>query len=125
MPAAVFRLKAEATRERSTGIESRPTQPTPDILLSRQLAEQEHIHAGDVVTLALDAHGDRATRFRVAGIYEHTPDPKKFPAKRLEARMHLPDLIALTADQDDPLSVASVSAINLDLAAHSAADREP
>jgi putative ABC transport system permease protein len=88
----------------------------PDILLSRQLAEQEHIRAGDVVTLALDAHGDRATRFRVAGIYEPTPDPKKFPAKRLEARFHLPDLIALTGDRDDPLSTESVSAINLALA---------
>jgi ABC-type lipoprotein release transport system permease subunit len=89
---------------------------TPDILLSRQLAEQEHIRAGDVVTLALDAHGDRATRFRVAGIYEPTPDPKKFPAKRLEARVHLPDLITLTADRDDPQSTESVSAINLALA---------
>jgi ABC-type lipoprotein release transport system permease subunit len=92
------------------------TQPLPEVLLSRQLAEQEHVHVGDVVTLALDADGDRSTRFRVAGVYEPTPDPKKFPAKRLEARFHLPDLISLTADRDDPLSTESVSAINLALA---------
>jgi ABC-type lipoprotein release transport system permease subunit len=91
-------------------------EPPPEVLLSRQLAEQEHIRTGDVVTLALDANGDRLTRFRVAGVFEPTPDPKKFPAKRLEARFHLPDLITLTADRDDPLSTESVSAINLALA---------
>ena len=34
----------------------------------------------------------RATRFRVAGVYEPTPDPRSSPPKRLEARLHLPDL---------------------------------
>src|SRR4029453_3278532 len=113
----VFAGGASSGRPEGLRYKSDPNiQPTPEVLLSRQLAEQEHIRAGDVVTLALDAHGTRATRFRVAGIYEPTPDPKKFPAKRFEARLHLPDLITLTADRDDPLSTESVSAINLALA---------
>jgi len=85
----------------------------PEILLSRQLVERAHVRAGDVVTLAADASGTRATRFRVAGVYEPTPDPRKSSVKRLEARLHLPDLIALTADPTDPLSAESVNAINV------------
>src|SRR6185295_17441527 len=41
--------------------------PAPDVLLSRQLAADHHLHVGDVVTLAADPRGSRATRFRVAG----------------------------------------------------------
>jgi putative ABC transport system permease protein len=36
-------------------------------------------------------------------------------SKRFEARLHLPDMLALTGDPDDPLSSESVSAINLAL----------
>jgi ABC-type lipoprotein release transport system permease subunit len=90
--------------------------PVPDVLLSRQLAADHNLHVGDVVTLAADARGSRATRFRVAGVYEPTPDPKRFALKRLEARLHLPDLIALTADPHDPLAAESVDAFNLALA---------
>jgi ABC-type lipoprotein release transport system permease subunit len=82
-----------------------------DILLSRQLMEQARLHVGDIVTLAADQDGTGATQFRVAGVYEPTPDPMKFTAKRLEARLHLPDLIALT----DPQSPESVSALNVAL----------
>jgi ABC-type lipoprotein release transport system permease subunit len=39
----------------------------------------------------------------------------RFTARRLEARMHLPDLIAMTADQTDPGSAESVTAINVRL----------
>ena len=85
----------------------------PEILLSRQLVERAHILIGDVVTLAADAAGGRATRFRVVGVYEPTPDPKRFSVKRLEARLHLPDMIALTQDPADPLSAESVYALNL------------
>ena len=87
----------------------------PEVLLSRQLVADNNLHVGDVVTLAADPRGARATRFRVAGVYEPTPDPKQFTLKRLEARLHLPDLIALTADPDDPLADESVDAINLAL----------
>ena len=88
----------------------------PEVLLSRQLVADNNLHVGDVVTLAADARGSRATTFRVAGVYEPTPDPKQFTSKRLEARLHLPDLIALTADPDDPLADESVDAFNLALA---------
>jgi ABC-type lipoprotein release transport system permease subunit len=110
--AQISRAKAQGLRYSADGPAD---ESPPGVLLSRQLVEQEHIRIGDVVTLALDARGDRATRFRVAGVYEPTPDPKKFPAKRLEARLHLPDLITLTADRNDPLSAESVSAVNLAL----------
>jgi len=75
------------------------------------LMEQARLHVGDIVTLAADQDGTGATQFRVAGVYEPTPDPMKFTAKRLEARLHLPDLIALT----DPQSPESVSALNVAL----------
>jgi putative ABC transport system permease protein len=94
-----------------------PSRPScPEVLLSRQLAQQEHIRIGDLVTLAVDAEGTKATQFRVVGIYEPTPDPRKFPARRLEARLHLPDLMALTVDPADPDSTESVSAVNVALA---------
>lgn len=87
--------------------------PLADVLLSRQLVEQEHLGVGSLVTLAADASGRSARQFRVAGVYEPTPDPRKFPARRLEARLHLPDLLALTNDPEEPLSAESVSAINV------------
>jgi ABC-type lipoprotein release transport system permease subunit len=86
------------------------------VLLSRQLMRESGLHVGDDVTLAADPRGARAATFRVAGVYEPVPDPRKFPKPRLEARLHLPDLIALTADPGDPLAEESVGAFNLALA---------
>ena len=60
--------------------------------------------------------------FRVVGVYEPTPDPRKFSAQRLEARLHLPDLIALAEDSADPASADVVSAINLALVDRKDAD---
>jgi hypothetical protein len=74
----------------------------PLVLISRQLAEREHLRAGDIVTLALDADGSGARRFQVGGTYEPTPDPLRFTAKRFEAHVHLPDLVAMTAAPADP-----------------------
>ena len=37
----------------------------------------------------------------------------RFTSKRLEARLHLPDLLALAAEPEDPLSMESVTAINV------------
>ena len=87
----------------------------PGILVSRQLAEREHLRAGDVVTLATDASGTNPRRFRVDGAYEPTPDPMRFTARRLEARMHLPDLMAITANAADPSASEAISAINIRL----------
>ena len=88
----------------------------PAILVSRQLAARARLAVGDVVTLAVDAGGTRGRQFRITGIYEPTPDPMRFTADRLEARLHLPDVLDITADPADPGSREAVSAINLALA---------
>jgi ABC-type lipoprotein release transport system permease subunit len=88
---------------------------TPQVLLSRQLMEQTGVKVGDMVTLAADASGTRATSFRVAGMYEPTPDPMRFSARRLEARLHLPDLIAVSTASDDPAALEEVSTLNVAL----------
>jgi predicted lysophospholipase L1 biosynthesis ABC-type transport system permease subunit len=88
----------------------------PSVLVSRQLAERAHLRVGDVVAFAADAQGTRRTEFRIAGIYEPTPDPMRFTAPRIEARMHLPDQIDLTADPADTASRESLSGINVALA---------
>lgn len=96
--------------------------PLPQILLSRQLAEQAALRVGDTVTFAADANGDRARQFRIAGIYEPTPDPMRFTSRRIEARMHLPDLLAMTARPEDPASSEAVQAMNVKLVNASEAD---
>jgi ABC-type lipoprotein release transport system permease subunit len=88
----------------------------PDILVSRQLLTHADVHVGDIVTLAADPSGTRARRFRIAGVYEPTPDPMKFNVARIEARLHLDDLLAITADPADPAAADAVSTINVKLA---------
>ena len=87
----------------------------PAILLSRQLMEAEGLAVGDLVRLSTDPSGREPHPFRVVGSYEPTPDPIRIGIERLEARLHLPDLLALTADPADPLSTETVSAINITL----------
>ena len=89
--------------------------PTPGILVSRQLAARAHLKVGDVVTLATDPRGGRTATFLVTGVYEPTPDPMRFTAERIEARLHLPDVIRLTAYPGDPAAAESVTAINVAL----------
>jgi ABC-type lipoprotein release transport system permease subunit len=93
-----------------------PAGGVADILVSRQLLAKAHLSVGDVVTLAADANGTRARQFRIAGVYEPTPDPLKFNVERLETRLHLDDLLQLTADPNDPSAADAVSAINVSLA---------
>lgn len=88
---------------------------TPPILISRQLSESRDLKTGDVVALSADRSGSGAQRFRIAGIYEPMPDPMRFAQRRHEARLHLPDLLALTADPSDPASAESVTSINVAL----------
>jgi ABC-type lipoprotein release transport system permease subunit len=90
--------------------------PPPSVLLSRQLAARAHLSVGDVVTFGSDEAGSHRARFRVAGIYEPTPDPMRFTVPRLEARMHVPDLVDLVADPADPASREALSGINVALA---------
>lgn len=89
--------------------------PAP-VLLSRQLLGRTHASVGDVITLATDASGTGARAFRIVGVYEPTPDPMRFTAERLEARLHLPDLIDLTADPADVGAADTVNTINVRLA---------
>ena len=89
--------------------------PAPDILVSRQLLESQQLQVGDVVSLSSDTSGANPRSFRIAGQYEPTPDPMRLGAVRLEVRMHLPDVVGLTA-QSDPLDAESVDAINVVLA---------
>jgi len=87
----------------------------PTILVSRQLLEAQTLAIGDDVLLSSDPSGSNARRFRIADAYEPTPDPMQLGAARLEARLHLPDLLALTADPSDPQAAESVAAINVAL----------
>jgi putative ABC transport system permease protein len=94
----------------------------PAILISRQLSESRGLHVGDDVMLSADRSGAGAKRFRIAGLYEPMPDPMRFAQRRNEARLHLPDLLALTADPSDPSSSESVTSINVALRDPSQAD---
>ncbi len=89
--------------------------PAPDILVSRQLLAKAHLSVGDIVTLAVDPSGGRSRQFRIAGVYEPVPDPMKFNVERLEARLHLDDLIGLSADPGDPSAADAISVINVGL----------
>jgi len=83
----------------------------------------ERLSVGDVVYLSSDAAGTGAREFRVVGQYEPVPDPLRLGSLRLEVRMHLPDLVGMTASRSsDPLATESVDAINLGLATQSDAD---
>jgi putative ABC transport system permease protein len=91
--------------------------PPPGILVSRQLLASEHLAVGDVVALSADPRGARAREFRIVGVYEPVPDPARLGAAPLEARLHLPDFVDLTADPADPVTSESVRSINVKLAA--------
>jgi putative ABC transport system permease protein len=88
----------------------------PDVLISRQLAESFGIAPGAIVRLSTDPSGGNPQGFRVAGIYEPVPDPMRINASKHEVRLHLPDLLGMTADPADPLSGQTVDAINITLA---------
>jgi putative ABC transport system permease protein len=93
------------------------TAPSPPaILVSRQLLASEHLAIGDVVALSSDPKGAHAKPFRIVGVYEPVPDPARLGAAALEARLHLPDLMELTADPADPVASESVRSINVKLA---------
>ena len=65
----------------------------PTVLVSRQAAEEQGITVGAVVQVA-PPDGSRARDFRVAGIYEPTPDPARLGNAIHAVRLHLPDLLA-------------------------------
>ena len=78
---------------------------------------------GDVVQLAPDAKGAGAQPFRIAGIYEPTPDPMRLGSVPREVRLHLPDLLALTRDGATPAGMEYVEAVNVKLVDPADAER--
>jgi ABC-type lipoprotein release transport system permease subunit len=98
-------------------------QDAPAILVSRQLAEEQHLSVGDVVQLAPDAKGAGARSFTIAGIYEPTPDPLRLGSVPREVRLHLPDLLDLTRDPSTPPGSEYVEAVNIRLAGGADAER--
>jgi putative ABC transport system permease protein len=87
----------------------------PPILVSRQLADVEQLAVGDVVQLATDPKGRNVRAFRVAGLYEPTPDPMRLGSVPREVRLHLPDLLALTRDPATPAGTEYVESVNVAL----------
>jgi FtsX-like permease family len=87
----------------------------PGVLFSRQLLAARHLKVGDVIELSGDPSGANPRRFRIAGGYEPMPDPTRFSSERLEIRLHLPDLLSLTVDPENPQADDSLSAINVKL----------
>jgi putative ABC transport system permease protein len=88
----------------------------PGILVSRQLRESQGLAIGAIVSLSSEPDGTHPRPFRIAGDYEPVPDPLRLGAVRHEVRLHLPDLIEMTADPADPLAGESVDAINVSVA---------
>ena len=86
-----------------------------EILVSRQLAEAEHLQPGMVVRLGTSVDGSDAREFRIAGIYEPTPDPQRLGQVPRELRMHLPDLLQFTHPQDTLTGAEAVEGINVRL----------
>jgi hypothetical protein len=87
----------------------------PALLFSRQLLAARHLKVGDIVELSGDPSGANRQRFRIAGSYEPMPDPIRVTSERLEARLHLRDLLRLTGDPANPQDDDSLSAINVKL----------
>ena len=87
----------------------------PSILISRQLAEGEHLSAGALVRLSKSADGRESRIFKVAGIYEPTPDPARLGVVPRAVRLHLPDLLALTREAGIPAGSEYVEGINVAL----------
>jgi ABC-type lipoprotein release transport system permease subunit len=94
-----------------------PAEPAPaDILVSRQLAQAEGLSTGSIVWLSADSSGAKARAFRIAGIYEPTPDPARLGSVPREVRLHLPNLLELTRQPDEPAGTEHVAVVNIALA---------
>lgn len=103
------RLKADAA------VRLKPDATYKGILVSRQLAEAEHLTVGSIVQLATDASGAGAQEFRIAGIYEPTPNPSRLGVVPREVRLHLPDLLEMTRPAGLTPGAEYVSTINVAL----------
>lgn len=109
---AVIALTCAVTAALSAILASQPA-PLPEVLVSRQLMEAQHLQVGDTLRLSSAASGVDPHAYRIVGEYEPTPDPMRLGAARLEVRMHLPDLLAVEANPQNPLDGETVDAINV------------
>jgi putative ABC transport system permease protein len=91
-----------------------PATNLPTVLVSRQVATELGITVNDVVRVA-PPDGSRAREFRVAAIYEPTPDPARLGAVIREVRLHLPDLLDLTREPGALVGTERVQAVNVGL----------
>jgi putative ABC transport system permease protein len=89
--------------------------PIPDVLVSRQLAEEAGLEAGDLVRLSASADGSNARAFRVLALYEPVADPMELGNVRREMRLHLPDLLEFTRAPDVPAGAEYVASVNVAL----------
>ncbi len=92
-----------------------PRDAPPAVLLSRQLLESERLSVGERVMLSGEPSGAHAREFRIVGSYEPVPDPARLGQPRLEARLHLPELLELRGDAKDPQKSESVGALHVRL----------
>lgn len=99
----------------TTVIAPAQTADPPQMLVSRHLAEQEGLAAGDRVLLSTSPRGGDPHAFRVTGTYEPTPNPMRLGVAQLAVRLHLPDLLAITRDPAAPAGAEHVDTINVAL----------
>jgi putative ABC transport system permease protein len=99
-----------------TLLAAQSTSPSPPpILVSRQLAEAAGVTPGQVVRLSPDAEGRQARPFRIAGVYEPTPNPARLGSVPREVRLHLPDLLDLTGASETADRGDGVDSVNIRL----------
>jgi putative ABC transport system permease protein len=106
---------AAAAAQEAPGLPVVAAAKASDILVSRQLATERGLVIGSVVQLATDADGTGARAFRVAGIYEPTPDPARLGAVPREVRLHLPDLLDVTRAATQAAGTEYIANINVAL----------
>ena len=111
----LFVLLTAASASSTFSVEHTVEAPPPSVAVSRQLAEAQGLVLGNLVSLSAHADGAEAETFRIAEIYEPVADPMRLTGQRLEVRLHLPDLLGLTATPGDPQSGETVTAINVSL----------
>jgi putative ABC transport system permease protein len=98
--------------DRATSTAAVPAPELPTILVSRQLMAAQGLAVGSIVSISADASGRSPRRFRIVGSYEPVADPMRLGDLRHEVRLHLPDLLALTADGTNAADLDAVDAVN-------------
>jgi len=102
-------ITAGSVLSQSTGTVGADTTAPEPILIARQLAQSEGLRVGQIVRLSPRSTGAGARAFRIEGIFEPTPDPARLGTLPRIVRMHLPHLLALTAEPGQRASAESVT----------------